>query len=162
MDNLKLVQPKEKSVAHTLPSLRHIILLVVCNMVKYVLKPVLLFGVKYTDGSDSDSLWGNPAMLAISFRHTAVTVRMNTMQVFVYRHSLLLARKRGGITVLDIMFFFSLILKIRMVIPVHLVMWRRLLRSVYPPSPKDALTSPSCHNKQDANPWPSPVCSVSN
>ncbi len=56
MDNLKLVQPKEKSVAYTLPSLRHIIFLVVCDMVKYILKPILLFGVKHTDGSDSDSL----------------------------------------------------------------------------------------------------------
>ena len=102
MDNLKLVQPKEKSVAHTLSSLRHIILLVVCDMVKYILKPVLLFGVKHTDGSDSDALLSNPAMFAIRFRHTAVTVRMNTVQVFVYRHSLLLAWKRGGITVLNI------------------------------------------------------------
>lgn len=102
MDNLKLVQPKEKSVVHTSPSLRHIILLVVCDMVKYILKPVLLFGVKYTDGSDGNSLRSNPAMLAISFRHTAVSVSMDAVQVFVYRHSLLLARKRRGITVLNI------------------------------------------------------------
>ena len=102
MDNLKLVQPKEKSVVHTSPSLRHMIFLVVCDMVKYILKPALLFGVKHTDGSDGNPLRSNPAMLAIHFRHTAVSVSMDAVQVFVYRHSLLLARKRGGVTLLNI------------------------------------------------------------
>ena len=53
---LKLVQPKEKSVAHTLSSLRHIILPIVCDMVKHVLQPVKLSAVQYADSGNGDIL----------------------------------------------------------------------------------------------------------
>ena len=41
---------------HTVTSFRHIILLVVCDVVKYVLQPVQLLAVQYTDGGNGNVL----------------------------------------------------------------------------------------------------------
>ena len=52
----KWCSQKRKSAVHTVTSLRHIILLVVCDVVKYVLQPVQLLAVQYTDGGNGNVL----------------------------------------------------------------------------------------------------------
>ena len=99
----KWCSQKRKSAVHSASSLRHIILPVVCDMVKHVLQPVKLSAVQQTDGSDGNFLRSDTAVLAVLFRHAAVPVGMYTPQIVVHRLSLLFARVCRRTAVLNIL-----------------------------------------------------------
>ena len=61
----KWYSQKRKSAVHFMSSLRHIILPIVRNMVKYVLQSVKLATIQYTDGGNSDVLRSDTSMFAV-------------------------------------------------------------------------------------------------